>query len=594
MKEKDENSNKLSLIMLVIIVSLCFLGEFLVIFSTAQRVTLWERDFRLEYSSDREESDQDGATFYQFKLSENRADQVLYCQGSFQFASIWINGVFIGEYPGKRTIKENLGLWHAKIPLPEGEVNIYIEVMSPYEKYKEEKLKAYIGSEQDIDTYLLSESFYRLSFAILGAVIGLFFIIISIAGKISYNDDLALMFFGIFFIIYSIFALFHERNPNYFIYALFTPRAAGNISFILSYMMLIPNAMIFVIKSIYFKKESIIIAIIVFLFVITACGAQALGIKMLPEFLSARQIIVMSYSAFFSVSTLIEYRRGNRFLIWLFLWISVTMTAYVVDVFHLLKQIGLPDILISYIVIFVLAILVCIKSIAEYIKRIVQEKTELHNIALRNQVVLERYENARTYMEQTKQVRHEIRNNFLMLKIILDQECLEKAKQYIQEIVQDEKNYDSILYSENYLVDGIVGSAAARAQKNDIRFSYDIVLPSEIHFSEKKLNSFLGNMLDNAIESCCRKASGEDRFIQLSMAIKDTYLYIQCSNSKGNEVVRKSGQFISSKLDRNNHGYGLKIMDQIVAQSNGILEIDDQEGVFALKALLQLTDAENK
>ena len=577
--------------MLIIIVSLCLLGLVTIIIAVTLKISLWERDFRLQYSSDDQVSNQGQVAVYQFELSDNPADQAIYCEGSFQFASIWINDSFVGEYPGNRNVKENLGIWDAMIPLPEGNVNIRFEVMSPYDMYKGEMLKAYMTLEQDIERHLLSESLYRLAFTILGIVMGVFFIMISIAGRISYNDDLALMFFGIFIGIYSVFYLFHEGNPDHFVYALFTPKTVGNVSFFLLYIILLPNIIMFTIKSIYFKRASIIIMAIVFLFVIIACGAQILEIKMLPEFLRLRQILVLGYSIFFCVSTLIEYKKGNSFAIWLFIWISVTMVAYIFDVFHVLKKIGWSDIRISYIVIFTMAIIVLAKSITEYIKRIVHEKTELHNIELRNQMVIERHENARAYMEQVKQVRHEIKNHFIMLKIILDQGDLDKAKKYIQELAQEEENRKSILYAENYLVDGIVGNAALRAEKNNIHFYYDIALPSEIHFSEKKLNSFLANMLDNAIESCCRK-DDQERFIKLSMKKKDIYLSIRCSNTKGNGVVRKSNKFISSKLDKSNHGYGLKIMEQIAIQSGGILEIKEEEDIFTINAILKLVDTE--
>lgn len=593
MIKQDKKSNGLTLMMLILIVSLCLMGLVTVILGVTKSIGSWERDFRLP-SGMEEELIPGQTSVYQFDLPDNPSNRAIYCQGSFQFASIWINGSFAGEYPGEKNIASNLGLWDAIIPLPEGDVSLRFEVMSPYEMYQGEMLKAYVATEQDINRYLLSESLYRLSFTIFGIVMGFFFIIISIAGRISYNDDLALMSFGIFIVFYSVLFLFHEGNPDHFVCALFTPRTVGNVSFFLLYAILLPNIVIFAIKSVYFKRTSTVIMAVVFLFFIIVCSAQVLGIKTFPEFLHLRQILVLSYSAFFCLSTMIEYKKGNGFAIWLFVWISVTMTAYVFDIFHVLKRIGMPDILISYIFIFMMAIFVLARSIAEDIKRIVYEKTELHNTALRNQMILERYDNARNYMEQIKQVRHEIKNQFIMLKLILDQGDMEKAKKYVQELAREEENYKPIIYSENYLIDGIVGSAAVRAEKNNIRFSYYLPVPSEINFSEKKLNSFLVNLLDNAIESCCRKADDGNRFISLSIKKKGAYLCVQCSNTKGNEIVRQSGQFISSKLDKSNHGYGLKIMEQIAVQSGGVLEVKDDEETFAVNAILKLMDTEDE
>jgi two-component system sensor histidine kinase AgrC len=593
MKKRIIISNEIFLIIIIIIISLCLIAMLVKVVGVAKEISSWEKDFQWEESLVKETENGERVTIYQIHISKNPKDQILYCQGKFQFASIWVNGSFVGDYPGDRSTGENLGLWEAMIPLPEGDVTIRFEVMSPYAIYDGMGLKSYLVSQQEINNYLLFQSLYRVSFTTAGVLIGIFFIIISISARISYSSDLSLMFFGIFTITYFLFILVHEANPDHLLCALFTPKTLGNVSLFLFYFMLIPNITMITIKSMHFTIINRIILAAVIIFVIITSGAQLIGIKMLPEFLPLRQILVLSYSTFYCVSTLIEYKRGNRFAIWLFVWISSTTIAYIFDVFGLFKKVGLPDIRISYIVISILTILVFANSVAGYIKKIVYEKTEIHRIALRNQMALERYENAKTYMEQLKQVKHEIKNHLIMLRIILDQGNIEKAKDYIRELAQEEECYKTILYSENYLVDGIIGSAAMRMDKSNIRFYYDIVLPSEIHFSEKKLNSFLMNLLDNAIESCCRIVEEEKRFIRLTMKIVEPYLYIHCSNSKGNKVIKDSGQYITSKLDKSNHGYGLKIMKQIAEQSGGMLEIKEKDEIFELNAIIKLADKKN-
>ena len=66
------------------------------------------------------------------------------------------------------------------------------------------------------------------------------------------------------------------------------------------------------------------------------------------------------------------------------------------------------------------------------------------------------------------------------------------------------------------------------------------------------------NLLNNAIDSCCRIEGDGAKFISLFMNVKEPYLYIKCTNSKGNALVKQNEQFVTSKEDKRNHGYGLK------------------------------------
>lgn len=584
---------RVPLIAIGIIIGLSVLVLIISIFTIADRSSQLEKNFRwVQGWSITEEEERSGksVTIFSSHVSNQAEDQVLYCQGKFQFATVWINDEIAGVYPGKETDPANLGLWSAMIPLPKGDLDIVFRVSSPYQVYQGKMLKIYLSSEENIDNFLSSQSLLKVSVAAVGIMMGIFFIIVSIAGYPSHRVDHALIAFGIFTIIYSLYTLFHEGGPDNLIYSLLSPQVVGNTSLTLFYLMLIPNFSIFLMKSVYFRKVNLAIFSLVVIFVAAACLSQPLGFASLPEFLPYRQWLTLGLSAFYSITMLLEYRLGNRFAIWLFSWITITMVAYVIDIYGLLQYLGLPNIRVSYIFIYLMFVAVFTKSISNYINRVMKDQWERQSIHLKNQMTLERFENSREYLEQMEQIRHEIKNHHAALRIILDQGDLGKAQRYLNEIDEEVQVDKPFLYTQNYLVDGILHSAASRIRKYGIRFTCEIELPAELPFSENRLSSFLMNLLDNAIDSCQRKPEQEDRFIHLSIKVREPYLLIKCANTKGNELVMKEGQYVTSKEDPRHHGFGLKIMKRIAANSEGNIEIQDGENVFTLMAMLKLKE----
>lgn len=598
MKQLEQNTyseiqKKVPLIAIGIIIGLSILILIISLFTIANRSSVLEKNFRWVKGwnvSEEEETSGRSVTIFSSQVSNQAEDQVLYCQGKFQFATVSINNEVIGVFPGSEEDPKNLGLWSAMIPLPKGDLYIMFRVSSPYQVYQGKMLKIYLSSEDNIRNFLSSQSLLKVSVAAVGIMMGIFFIIVSIAGYPAHRVDFALIAFGIFTIIYSLFTLFHEGGPDNLIYSLLSPQTVGNTSLTLFYLMLIPNFSIFLMKSVYFRKLNAVLFSLVVLFVTIACLSQPLGIASLPQFLPYRQWLTLGLSAFYSITMIMEYRMGNRFAIWLFSWITITMTAYVIDIYGLLQYLGLPNIRVSYIFIYLMFLAVFTRSISSYINRVLQDQAERQSIHMKNQMTLERFENSRESLEQMEQIRHEIKNHHAALRIILEQGDLGKAQRYLNEIDAPDELDKPFQYTQNFLVDGILHSAASRIRKNGIRFTCEIQLPAALSFPENKLSSFLMNLLDNAIDSCQRKPEEEDRFIHLSMKVREPYLLIKCTNTKGNELIMEEGQYLTSKEDKRHHGYGLKIMKRIAASSEGSIEISDDEHVFTLIAMLKLKE----
>ena len=110
-------------------------------------------------------------------------------------------------------------------------------------------------------------------------------------------------------------------------------------------------------------------------------------------------------------------------------------------------------------------------------------------------------------------------------------------------------------------------------------------VPKTLAVSDIDLCVVIGNLIDNAVESC-EKVAPENQFIRLYIGIFQKQLYLSVSNATSETVRKFDEQYISTK--RGNHGHGLKRINKIVDKYGGFVNRKNEPGVFVTEILLPL------
>ncbi|MGW9531216.1 ATP-binding protein [Paenibacillus terrae] len=92
-----------------------------------------------------------------------------------------------------------------------------------------------------------------------------------------------------------------------------------------------------------------------------------------------------------------------------------------------------------------------------------------------------------------------------------------------------------------------------------------------------------GNLLDNAIEGCEKVTEGK-KTMDIKIKYHEKQLYIEISNTFNPVFVNSN--FITHKKNRENHGFGLKSVKQIVKENSGILDIRTVADRFCVNIIL--------
>ena len=134
-------------------------------------------------------------------------------------------------------------------------------------------------------------------------------------------------------------------------------------------------------------------------------------------------------------------------------------------------------------------------------------------------------------------------------------------------------------------MDAIISAKAALASSYDITFKHNILLPGKIVLDNTDLCSILSNLLDNAIEACCKLE--QNRYIDIEMIIVKTQLKIKITNAADGRYIIDQGKIKTTKLGEM-HGIGIGHIKSIVENYGGLFSIKPEKDSFTAKVSIPL------
>lgn len=202
-------------------------------------------------------------------------------------------------------------------------------------------------------------------------------------------------------------------------------------------------------------------------------------------------------------------------------------------------------------------------------------KQEKEALLLREQLLEERY----VEIMKNHQMLHDMKNHFLLLQKYEREGNLVELHNYLKDINKEMTVDISRVWSGNAVVDMILNSKKAQAEKLGIKVNIDSEMIVTFPLTNRESISLFGNLLDNSIEACERMQSS-NKWISINMKKKNQLLCIQIDNSMEGMPKEKNGRIISVKKDKGIHGYGLKNVRQIINNHDGIYSYKISENNF--------------
>lgn len=222
----------------------------------------------------------------------------------------------------------------------------------------------------------------------------------------------------------------------------------------------------------------------------------------------------------------------------------------------------------------------------EYLLQRIMKREEDKTIIYQNKLMKQQMDEIENIYMTMRGWRHDYHNHIQSLKGYLSLNKVEQMKNYLNELETDLDSIDTLYHSGNLQLDSILNAKLAIAEKGQIRIHCDASIPPQLHVSDLDLCVILGNLLDNAIESCRKIKDPDERFIRVYIGILKKQLYILITNATSETVKQRTDHYFTTK--RGDHGHGLKRVDQVVKKYDGYLNRQNEPGIFATEIVLPL------
>ena len=193
--------------------------------------------------------------------------------------------------------------------------------------------------------------------------------------------------------------------------------------------------------------------------------------------------------------------------------------------------------------------------------------------------------------DEFRKFRHDYKAHLFAMDAMVEEGEYEKLHQYLSCMHEkvDELG-TSAAYTDSDVLNIILGQKEQEAKQKGVDFFvFSSVKLEQILDVKIKLYDFISlisNICDNAIEAASKAENG---FVRLSFSQKKSYLQIESVNSTCKNVLVENPAFETEKLEKRFHGYGTRIMWDIVQKYDGMHNESGDENSLKMQILLHIS-----
>ena len=211
-----------------------------------------------------------------------------------------------------------------------------------------------------------------------------------------------------------------------------------------------------------------------------------------------------------------------------------------------------------------------------------QELTAMQTI-LENQYA--QYRMSRESIELVNKKYHDLKHQIAALRAEPNAEI---RNRWLDEMEEDILTYEAQNKTGNAVLDTVLTGKGLYCRKHSIDLT---VVADGRHLDmmdRMDICSLFGNALDNAIECELKLSDKGKRMIHLSLTAQKQFLLLQVENFCPDMPSFQDGVPVTTKRDKENHGFGVKSIQAIAKKYGGSTIFQVSDSWFVLKVLIPL------
>ena len=202
----------------------------------------------------------------------------------------------------------------------------------------------------------------------------------------------------------------------------------------------------------------------------------------------------------------------------------------------------------------------------------------------RNEYSQQYAQNIKEQYEQTRRLRHDIKQYSVTLLALIQERKIDAAEQLAKNQTLDISQNETIIRVDNDFVNAILNTKLAFAKSQGI----DIFCSVEDGISDIEdidLCNLLGNLLDNAI-TASEKCEKGLRLIEVNILASGKRLIVTVKNSIQSSVLKVNPKLESTKQNSEEHGFGIQTIKYIAEKYDGSTDFYEEGLTFICRVEL--------
>ena len=197
-----------------------------------------------------------------------------------------------------------------------------------------------------------------------------------------------------------------------------------------------------------------------------------------------------------------------------------------------------------------------------------QLKMQISVLDTQYDLIESQYVRAQNFYTENAKLYHDIKHHLRALERLLQNGDRREALAYIESVQEPLQCKMIPVHTGVDIVDAVIYEAKEKAEQRNILLVVETpILPSGLKLEDREFCVLFANLLNNALEAAKEQ-------IRLNIAITAGFLVIEMKNDYKEKPLVKNNHFVSEReQDSSAHGWGMKIIEQIVEKYHGELSI---------------------
>ena len=175
---------------------------------------------------------------------------------------------------------------------------------------------------------------------------------------------------------------------------------------------------------------------------------------------------------------------------------------------------------------------------------------------------------------------HDLKHHLYAIRYLVQNNNMERVEKYIDKLGVQFINIDDQKFCGNYIVNAICLLKKEICIKNKINYEFNLQVSENLKFDDYELTAVFSNIIDNAIEANYKIGDKRKKFVNLNVKENMNGLIIKMENSSNSS--KDINVMKTSKLDKENHGIGIKSMMKIINEHNGNIKFKNKNYIFSM------------